>query len=50
MGSISDDKPNIIEKAKTDHKVKQTLKSNGHTDAPLVSRLRRQKLPREAKK
>ena len=50
IGSISDDKPNIIEKAKTEHKVKQTLKSNGHTDAPLVSRLRRKILPREAKK
>ena len=49
IGSISDDKPNIIEKAKTDQKVKQTLKSNGHTDAPLVSRLRRKTIPREAK-
>ena len=49
VGSISDDKPNIIEKAKTDQKVKQTLKSNDHTDAPLVSRLRRRPLPREAK-
>jgi hypothetical protein len=49
IGSISDDKPNVIEKAKTEHKVKQTLKSNGHTDAPLVSRLRRKTIPREAK-
>ena len=49
VGSISDDKPKIIEKAKTDQKVKQTLKSNDHTDAPLVSRLRRRPLQREAK-
>ena len=31
-------------------KVKQALKSNGHTDAPLVSRLRRKILPRAVKK
>ena len=50
IGSISDDKPNIIEKAKKDHKVMQTLKSNGHTDAILPSQVRKKKLPREAKK
>jgi hypothetical protein len=49
-GTVSDTKPNIIDKAKKDHKVNQLLKSNGHTDPILVARLRKQKLDREAKK
>jgi hypothetical protein len=45
----STDKPNIIQVAKTQQKVKQFLKSNDHTDKILPSQLRRKSLPREAK-
>ena len=47
--SVSIEKPNIIQQAKTQHKVKQFLKSNDHTEKPLVSQLRRKPLPRAAK-
>jgi len=48
--SISNEKPNIIQQAKTQHKVNQFLKSNDHTEKPLVAQLRRRQLPRAAKK
>jgi len=48
-GSTSDEKPNIIQKAKTENKVSQMLKSNEHTEKPLPAQLRRRKLPRKAK-
>ena len=47
--SISDEKPNIIQQAKTQQKVKNFLKSNDHTAKPLVAQLRRKPLPRAAK-
>ena len=51
--SVSDDdtdKPNIIQQAKTQQKVKRFLKSNDHTAKPLVAQLRRKPLPRAVKK
>ena len=48
--SVSDDKPNVIQQAKTDKKVKQYLKSNDHTIKPLPAQLIRRSLPRKAKK
>ena len=47
--SISDDRPNVIQKAKKDRKVSQFLKSNDHTTKPLPARLIRRSLPRNAK-
>ena len=47
--SVSDEKPNIIQQAKTQQKVKRFLKSNGHTAKPLVAQLRRKPLPRAVK-
>ncbi len=37
--SESEDKPNVIQKAKTDKKVKTFLKSNDHTSKPLPAKL-----------
>ena len=48
--SESVEKPNIIQKAKTDKKVKTFLKSNDHTTKPLPAKLIRRSLPRKAKK
>jgi hypothetical protein len=48
--SESEDKPNVIQKAKTDKKVKTFLKSNDHTTKPLPAKLIRRSLPRKAKK
>jgi len=48
--SESIDKPNVIQKAKTDKKVKTFLKSNDHTSKPLPAKLIRKSLPRKAKK
>jgi hypothetical protein len=48
--SVSDEKPNIIQQAKTQQKVKRFLKSNDHTAKPLVAQLRRKPLPRAVKK
>ena len=48
-GSASDDKPNIVQKAKTEKKVSTMLKSNDHTEKPLPAQLRRRILPRKAK-
>ena len=47
--SESIDKPNVIQKAKTDKKVKTFLKSNEHTTKPLPAQLIRRSLPRKAK-
>ena len=47
--SVSEEKPNIIQKAKTEKKVKQFLKSNDHTVKPLPAQLIRRSLPRKAK-
>ena len=47
--SASEDKPNIIQKAKTEKKVKTFLKSNDHTSKPLPAKLFRRSLPRKAK-
>ena len=47
--SVSDDKPNVIQQAKTDKKVKTFLKSNDHTTKPLPAQLIRRSLPRKAK-
>ena len=47
--SISDERPNIIQKAKTEKKVKTFLKSNDHTTKPLPAQLIRRSLPRKAK-
>ena len=47
--SESIDKPNVIQKAKTDKKVKTFLKSNDHTSKPLPAQLIRRSLPRKAK-
>ena len=47
--SISTDKPNIIQVAKNQKKVRQFLKSNEHTDKTLTAKLRRKPLPRKAK-
>ena len=44
-----EDKPNVIQKAKTDKKVKTFLKSNDHTSKPLPAQLIRRSLPRKAK-
>ena len=48
--SVSNEKPNIIQQAKTQQKVKRFLKSNDHTVKPLVAQLRRKPLPRAVKK
>jgi hypothetical protein len=48
--SESEDKPNVIQKAKTDKKVKTFLKSNDHTTKTLPAKLIRRSLPRKAKK
>jgi hypothetical protein len=48
--SVSEDKPNVIQKAKTDKKVKTFLKSNDHTSKPLPAQLIRRSLPRKVKK
>ena len=47
--SESIDKPNMIQKIKTEKKVKQVLKSNEHTSKPLPAKLIRRSLPRKAK-
>ena len=47
--SVSDEKPNLIQVAKSNQKTKQFLKSNEHTEKPLPTRLRRKPLPRKAK-
>ena len=47
--SESEEKPNVIQKAKTDKKVKTFLKSNEHTTKPLPAKLIRRSLPRKAK-
>ena len=47
--SVSNERPNIIQQAKTDKKVKQFLKSNDHTMKPLPAQLIRRSLPRKAK-
>ena len=47
--SVSEEKPNIIQKAKTEKKVKTFLKSNDHTEKPLPAKLIRRSLPRKAK-
>ena len=47
--SVSDDKPNVIQQAKTDKKVKTFLKSNDHMTKPLPAQLIRRSLPRKAK-
>ena len=47
--SESIDKPNMIQKIKTEKKVKQVLKSNDHTSKPLPAKLIRRSLPRKAK-
>ena len=48
--SESIDKPNVIQQAKKDKKVKTFLKSNDHTTKPLPAKLIRRSLPRKAKK
>jgi hypothetical protein len=47
--SVSEEKPNIVQKAKTEKKVKTFLKSNDHTSKPLPGKLIRRSLPRKAK-
>ena len=47
--SVSDERPNIIQKAKIEKKVKTFLKSNDHTSKPLPAQLIRRSLPRKAK-
>ena len=47
--SVSNERPNIIQQAKKDKKVKQFLKSNDHTVKPLPAQLIRRSLPRKAK-
>jgi ribosomal protein L21E len=47
--SVSEEKPNIIQKTKTEKKVKQFLKSNDHIVKPLPAQLIRRSLPRKAK-
>ncbi len=47
--SVSDEKPNTIQKAKKAKKVRQFLKSNDHTVKPLPAQLIRRSLPRKAK-
>ena len=47
--SVSDERPNTIQKAKTEKKVKTFLKSNDHTVKPLPAQLIRRSLPRKAK-
>ena len=47
--SVSRDKPNVIQRAKTEKKVKTFLKSNDHTTKPLPAQLIRRSLPRKAK-
>ena len=48
--SVSDERPNIIQKAKIEKKVKTFLKSNDHTTKTLPAQLIRRSLPRKAKK
>jgi hypothetical protein len=47
--SVSDERPNTIQKAKRAKKVRQFLKSNDHTVKPLPAQLIRRSLPRKAK-
>ena len=47
--SVSEEKPNIVQKAKTEKIVKTFLKSNDHTSKPLPAKLIRRSLPRKAK-
>jgi ribosomal protein L21E len=47
--SVSDERPNTIQKAKKAKKVRQFLKSNDHTVKPLPAQLIRRSLPRKAK-
>jgi hypothetical protein len=47
--SVSDERPNTIQKAKTEKKVRTFLKSNDHTVKPLPAQLIRRSLPRKAK-
>jgi hypothetical protein len=47
--SVSDERPNTIQKAKTAKKVRQFLKSNDHTVKTLPAQLIRRSLPRKAK-
>jgi hypothetical protein len=48
--SVSNERPNIIQQAKDDKKVRQVLKSNDHTAPTLPARLRRKQPARQAKK
>jgi len=48
--SVSDERPNTIQKAKKAKKIRQFLKSNDHTVKPLPAQLIRRSLPRKAKK
>ena len=48
--SVSVDKPNIIQQAKDNKKLRQVLKSNDHTAPTLPARLRRKQPARQAKK
>ena len=50
INNSKEDKPNVIQKAKTDKKVKTFLKSNDHTSKPLPAPLIRRSLPRKVKK
>ena len=50
VGSLSVEKPNIIQQAKTNRKVARMLTSNDHTEKTLTARTRRKQLPRQAKK
>ena len=47
--SVSNERPNVIQQAKKEKKVKQFLKSNDHTVKPLPAKLIRRSLPRKAK-
>ena len=47
--SVSDERPNTIQKAKKAKKVRHFLKSNDHTVKPLPAQLIRRSLPRKAK-
>lgn len=48
VGSLSVEKPNIIQQAKTNRKVARMLTSNDHTEKTLTRRTRRKQLPRQA--
>ena len=47
--SVSNERPNTIQKDKTAKKERQFLKSNDHTVKPLPAQLIRRSLPRKAK-